>query len=180
MGWRSALYRPRIGWLGLATGVALVLLGGCAAQPATAQGADSSRSGVSWSDAKLVKNVIVGYLGIRAENDALAANSGFGSDVIDLLLLFDSWDGPEDVRALASLGSYYLGAHGGETYSCLVVRKGLAILPELKRQIEGHPTECSPRYGGSTDICLSEERRNSRLQEMIKRIEAGQTCAVER
>lgn len=127
-----------------------------------------------------MKNVIVSYLGVRAENDAVAANTGFGSDVIDLLLLFDSWDKPEDLSALASLGSYYLGAHGGETYSCLVVRKGRAILPELKREMESHPTECSERYGEGTDICLTEERRSSPLQAMIKRIEAGQTCTLER
>jgi hypothetical protein len=168
----------RVSARGLATAISLVLAG-CAAAPEGAEDTGVSRSGVWWTDAKLVKSVLINYLGFRAENQSVAANTGFGTDVIDLVLLFDAWDKPGDLQALASLSSYYLGAHGGETYSCLVVRKGRAILPELEQEMARRPSECSKRYGDKEGVCFSNETRISRLRGMIERIESNQTCTVE-
>ena len=114
------------------------------------------------------------------DNNEVAADAAFGSDVIKLLLLFDAWGDQESLETLASLSSYYLGAHGGETYSCVVVRKGRAILSALENQAALAEGACAARFGDKKGVCVPEQSRANKLRTLMGRIKSGESCTVER
>ena len=161
------------------TGLIAVCISACAS-PSVADSEDGEDSDHWWTNSEIVADVIVGYLNIRASNKAVASDAVFGGDIINLLLLFDAWDDQMSLESLASLSSYYLGAHGGETYSCVVVRQGHAILPALEKQATATTGACGERFGEKKGICVPQKSRTSKLRTLIARINAGENCTVER
>jgi hypothetical protein len=102
------------------------------------------------------------------------------SEIVDLLLLFDDRSSQETMDLLASLSSYYLGAYGGELYTCIVLRKGTKILPAFEvLQSTGH-NDCIGRLGLENKLCFSGDQYQSKIELIIRNIEKNQSCYLER
>ena len=134
-----------------------------------------------WSEDRLLKDAIVSTAHLVAERRDLQSAPPFvehASDVLSLVLLFDSRQSEESLGTLASLNSYYLGESAGEIYRCLLLRKGGRIRPQLARLESEAPTECLQRFGkGNT--CLTQEAAQRRLAGILSDIERNAPCTIE-
>lgn len=158
-----------------AMGLGSSLVSGC-----SSAGGSTKDSSVWWKSHELTRDAIVGYLEFRHEQPVVASNAEFYSEIVSTILLFDEWDSTESMATLVGLGSYYLGAHGGELFSCVVVRKGSAIRPILDSVRASHGNECANRLGSASPVCLGQQAYESQLEQMGQRIEGGERCEVER
>jgi hypothetical protein len=91
-------------------------------------------------------------------------------DVATFLYAYDSFSSKRDIEDLASLDSYYLGEANGVLYRCLVLRKGMEIMPALKKLASKSSNECIDRFGSQSNICVSDKEYRSTLAYYISTI----------
>jgi len=158
--------------------IAMSLIAGCGCSTATRS--TNTSHDVWWESSEVTADAIVGYLAFRHQERVVAANAEFYAKIMSLVLLFDEWDSEKSMETLADLGSYYLGAHGGELLSCIIVRKGSLAQATLDAVRRSDRNDCAQRFGRSSPICVDEQAYRSALDELVDRIEAGERCTVDR
>jgi hypothetical protein len=156
----------------------------------SAQKAWQSKQMVWWNEAQLVKTAVVSVLALQAANPTLQSAPTFTehrTSVTDLLLLFDSMRSKGSVETLAELTPYYFGEAPGEMYSCLLLRKGKALVPLISKLLASKRNECIEKFGPPKDrleglevpVCLADETYRSRLRSTLEGIRSGATCTIE-
>lgn len=93
-----------------------------------------------------------------------------------LLLLLDRFTASEADYAIATLLQYYLGEGPNEILSCIVLRRGRDMIPQLHRARTAGNTACIETLGADSKRCLSSGDLNSRLDGFEESISAGRTC----
>jgi hypothetical protein len=152
---------------------------------------EESKQIIWWHEDELIKSALVSAIALKMDHLELQNEAEFRdhfSDVIDLLLLFDTMESDRALETLASLRSYYFGSHGGETYSCLLQRKGKKIKPILTRMLNSKENECHAKFkglpvveasGSKVRVCLSDYIYRIKLKAIIGRIENNEWCTIE-
>lgn len=132
-----------------------------------------------WSEAGIIKDVLVSYLDLRERMPELKKDADFYPQLLYLLFLFDSMSSENALEILANLSSYYLGSAGGEIYHCLLIRKGIHIEKHLRTLLESDCNECISRFGKKSKICLSNDQYKSEIRIILKLIKEKESCILE-
>lgn len=144
-----------------------------------------------WHDDELIKNAVISAIALRVAHPELSNEVEFRdhySNVVDLLLLFDAMDSDRSLETLASLSPYYFGAHPGEIYTCLLLRKGKKIKPFLIKLLNSKSNECIARFkdvpvsgtpGAKVYACLSDDLYRTLLKSYLEDIEKNEWCVIE-
>lgn len=160
---------------------------GSLAPPANAAGDDPpawrDRQEIWWDEDRLVKNAIVqalNYRVMRPETDYDAAYGVSSNAIYEMILLFDGRGDSRTLRTLADLVSYRLDGAAGEILSCVIQRKGRAMLPAFEEQLAKGGGDCLDAKGIDKRMCRNEEEYRSEVQSYIRAIKAGDPCYIER
>lgn len=137
------------------------------------------------SDDDIIKTVLLDYSKARVKFTDLQFED-LDSDIFDLLYVFDSMSSEKSLKTLASLVFYYIGEHPGETYSCLVRRKGEKIKPYFEELLKSGKDECNEKFGQQKaieiKICYGDNEHPT-YKDVIKQhlweIEKYPTCTDE-
>lgn len=148
-----------------------------------------------WSSGELIKAAVVSALRVQLDHPDLQADNNFLDhlhDTMHLILLFGPLNSPHSLETLASLSSYALPEADSNIYSCVLLNKGKAIEPFLKRiLLSRHPNECIARFGARNAtgispgvslkhavICLDNAGQRQVVRSVLHAIAAGETCNV--
>lgn len=132
-----------------------------------------------WHEDEIIEEVIVSYLKILEKYPDLIREAEFDSNIMDLLLLFDSMGSRKSIKTLCSLSSYYLGEHPHEVYSCLLLRKGRSALPFLEALLKSEENECISKFGSKSKTCLDNETYKGELSIIVEQIKRNDSCTIE-
>jgi hypothetical protein len=135
--------------------------------------------------AQILKEVVVSYIGLLADDPALRSNLAYmqmDAKISALLFLFDSLSDPAALKVFASLNSYYIGEHSNEIYECLARRKGRALESYLQELVHQRSTECEERFRSRSRfdrvaICLTRNESVQHAETLIEEIRSGSSCS---
>lgn len=124
--------------------------------------------------------LVTSTMKLRADNPSIGQSEAFSNHYFTALRsAFIGLDRSKSTRALditARLSAYEMGASVIPLYDCLVLRKGKAIKPFLKKVEKMGEKACSPQLVGTQ--CLDRETLRTRISSLIGDIDAGTRCDV--
>jgi len=95
-----------------------------------------------------------------------------------LLMLLDDQDSETAMRRLLELAYFNLGAASTESYNCIVVRKGAAIVSLIEHEMTRTSSPCEAEFGSASQICRSRDATSTKLRFLASQIESGESCAL--
>ncbi len=133
----------------------------------------------TWTDDTVVKELILTYLKTAERLPELQKDGDLASAVFASMLLFDRMNDDASLRTLASFESYYMGEAAGETYSCLLLRKGERIKGPLEAILRLDTNDCRARMGEKSRLCRTKPTIDAEIQVTLRAIAEKRTCNLE-
>ena len=136
-----------------------------------------------WYDATTVaKEVIIRNLDFLNKNRQMQFNPEYSRllfSTLDLVLILDLEETEEANQTLAELSSYGLDGGGARYLQCAILRKGPAMIPLLRRQLEKDENDCAATLGEDNDACLTRREHESRIGIYVQLIEDDSPCSFD-
>ena len=158
--------------------LAITLLGGCAHY---APDGAAEQPQASSQVADVAYDAIVALEPPRrraeAEGDEASAER-IAIAMSGLLILFDEQTSDAALRRFVELGYLNLGTHDSETYDCIGIRKGQALVPFLEQELRQGSNRCFNEMGQESQICASQKDSDQRFRFLLSEIQRDPHCEL--